>query len=209
MTRKSEHDYTNAAARELKWIPLLQAYGHVLGIVGSPAKADAELRQALDDGRLRHLVGYGKIEAPKPMEIINEPAPAGFWRAPTRVTWRDDWAVRLDFALGYFEAHRVVVEEGDLFELRPPKEERAVSRKSQAVGEPRKRGAPIQIDWDKVFGEVLVLVHEQGAPTNERAFAKKVCDRCSRAGLGRVPAERSVRDKLPVWFAALRRSMKD
>ena len=195
-----KHAQLDAAASKPKWIPLFEAFDHVIRSVGARSSADAGLRQALDDGSLRHRVGCGRF--PAGQEILNEPAPAGFWRYPTRVRWGEDHAIGT--GPSPFVALRVFVAEDDLFKLWPPVVEREVSPKSQAVREPRKKGHPTEIDWDLVFGQVLALVHNQGVPTNERAFAKKVCDYCSKAGLERVPSDRSVRDKLPIWLSELR-----
>jgi hypothetical protein len=118
MTRKHECPDTGAA-RDSQWISLFKAYAHITAVVGEPSLADERLRQALDDGRLRHRVGCAYIGFPARLEVINRPAPSGFWCGRTGVTWREDFAIRTENAGGFYEAHRVDVFADDLFSLWP------------------------------------------------------------------------------------------
>ena len=109
-----KHAHTDASVSVPEWIPLLDAYAHVTRIVRAPASADVEIRQALDDGSLRHRVGLAYDGFPQ-REIVNTTAPDGFWRS-AQIHWAEDRAVR---SSPRFLAHRVVVAQQDLFKLWP------------------------------------------------------------------------------------------
>jgi hypothetical protein len=166
MTGEPKYAHTDPAVSEPKWIPLFQGYAHVNRIVWSQP-ADA-LRQALDDGRLRHRVGCAYTGFPQRRQLINISAPAGFWRL-AQVRWEEDAAVCTGSMR--FEAYRVVVAERDLFILWPgdPLIFEAGTDDSSA-----RPGAKRKYDRAEILTEASVYIYVNGLPESQSQLIDKL-----------------------------------
>ena len=161
----AKHAHTAAAASVPKWIPLLDAYAHVTRIVKAPASADVEIRQALDDGRLRHRVGLAYDGFPQRREIVNTTAPDGFWRS-AQIHWADDRAIR---SSPRFEARRVVVAQQDLFILWPDE-----SLISEAGDSSPKSGRKRKYDREDILTLAAEYFAEKGLPRSQSKLIEAV-----------------------------------
>ena len=69
----------------------------------------------------------------------------------------------------------------------------------------RRVGRKPKWDWDGIFGEALRIVHNEGVPDIDSAFADKLLYWC-REQFGEEPAQSMMREKVSSWLAPVRKS---
>jgi len=189
----SKHAHTDASVSVPEWIPLLDAYAHVTRIVRAPASAHVEIRQALDDSRLRHRVRLAYDGFPQRREIVNTTAPDGFWRS-AQIHWAEDRAVR---SSPRFEAHRVIVAQQDLFKLWP--DGSLISEVGGGDSSP-KSGRIRKYNREEIVTKAAEYVYEHGLPENQSKLIEKMYEILGNA----APAETLMKEVIGSFYKRMK-----
>ena len=162
------------------WMPLAEAYEHVMHSEKLDLLATRRLHAVLADGRLHARARYMFLPnmSRREWERIDEPLPRKFWShdvfrgsdfdetLEADVTWQESRARVKSGPLGACEAYRIEVDQDELFAIWPAQETTKVGRKRLH-------------DREAILAEAAADVRENGRPASMEEFANRVENRMS------------------------------